>query len=107
VGVQYREAERLAGAEHEQYRITDSWEEVVREWLSEFDDLDAEGDRAGGRNGDRPLHSHEILVGALRMDPKGIKRGDEMRLGAVLAALGYERRVRSMKGRSAKVWVKG
>jgi hypothetical protein len=106
-GVMWEDAERLAKAEHEHYRISDSWEEVVREWLNDFDDLDAEGDRAGGRNGDRPLRSHDILVGALRLDPKGIKRGDEMRLGSVLAALGYERKVRSVEGRNAKVWVKG
>lgn len=106
VGVQYQEAERLAGAEHDKYRITDVWEEVVREWLNTFDDLDAEGDGAGGRNGDRPLHSHEVLVGALRMDPKAIKRGDEMRLGSVLVALGYERKVRKLAGANTKVWVK-
>lgn len=106
-GVEWEAAERLAGAEHEQYRITDAWEDVVREWLDEFDDLDAEGDGAGCRNGDRKLRSHDILVGALRMDPKGIKRGDEMRLGSVLAALGYARKTRKVEGRDAKVWVKG
>lgn len=105
-GVQWQEAERLAEAEHEGFRITDSWEDVVREWLESFDDLDAEGDGAGGCHGDRPLQSHEVLVGALRMDPKGIKRADEMRLGSVLGALGYERRVRRVDGRSSKVWVR-
>ena len=99
-GVLWQEAERLAGAEHDQYRITDSWEEVVREWLTEFDDL------TESHNGDRPLHSHEIMVGALRMDPKGVKRGDEMRLGSVMSALGYGRRVRRVSGRNVKVWVK-
>jgi hypothetical protein len=99
-GVLWQEAERLAGAEHDQYRITDSWEEVVREWLTEFDDL------TESHNGDRPLHSHEIMVGALRMDPKGVKRGDEMRLGSVMSALGYERKSLRVHGRKTKFWVK-
>lgn len=99
-GVEWREAERLAEREHENFRLTDSWEDVVREWLEDFDDL------TGEVNGDRYLHSHEVLVGALRFDPKSIRVGEERRLGTVLTALGYERKVRRVDGRNVKVWVK-
>lgn len=99
-GVMWREAERLAEREHEKFRLTDSWEDVVREWLDDFDDL------TGATNGDRLLHSHEVLVGALRFDPKSIRVGEERRLGAVLTALGYERRTRRIDGRAVKVWVR-
>lgn len=99
-GVQYRVAEELAEGEHEHYRIHDSWEEVVRDWLNEEDEL------MECANGDQQLRSHDILVGALRMDPKGIKRGDEMRLGSVMAALGYVRKNKRDGQRVCKVWVK-
>ena len=99
-GVMWREAEKLAEREHDQFRLTDAWEDVVLEWLDDFDDL------TGAANGDRLLRSHEVLVGALRMDPKSIRVVDERRLGAVLAALGYERRVRRFDGRNTRVWVK-
>ena len=93
-------AEELAEGEHEHYRIHDSWEEVVRDWLNEEDEL------MECANGDQQLRSHDILVGALRMDPKGIKRGDEMRLGSVMAALGYVRKNKRDGQRVCKVWVK-
>lgn len=99
-GVQYRVAEDLAEHEHEHYRIHDSWEEVVRDWLNEEDEL------MECTNGDMQLRSHDILVGALRMDPKGVKRGDEMRLGSVMAALGYIRKNKRAEGRVVKVWAK-
>ena len=38
------------------------------------------------------LLSTEVIQGAIGLDLKNIKRGDEMRMGAVLRKLGFERR---------------
>lgn len=99
-GVLFAQAQRLAEARHADYRIHDSWEEVVREWLESMDDI------TGCAHGEMPLRARDVLVGALRIEPRAIKRGDEMRVGGVLRALGYERRVMKVAKNNAKVWVR-
>jgi hypothetical protein len=37
------------------------------------------------------IHTHEALSGALGMAPGAINKGQEMRMGKVLRALGFER----------------
>ena len=45
------------------------------------------------------------LEGALRMDAKNCKRVDEMRVGEVLRAIGYERRQKRVDGRMQYIYV--
>lgn len=91
-GILYAGAETLARGEHDEYRLRDSWETVVGDWLdSQFADLDGEG-------GGEVFHTtHDILVGALKLEPRAMARRDEMRLGTTMTALGWER-VRRMEG---------
>lgn len=95
-GVDWSGAQQLAHAHHEQYRIRDSWEELVSEWL--------QGDEVWGYDPNKPLRSRDVLVGALRFEPKAIKRGDEMRVAAVLNSLGFTRKNLRVEGQIVKVW---
>ena len=67
----------------EQYRARDAWEEVVDSWLE---------DRWAGHQietGQRLLTSQVILRKALGLEPRDMDRAVAMRLGRVMAALGY------------------
>jgi predicted P-loop ATPase len=102
-GVQYREAERLAAEVHDAYRIRDSWEELVGDWL----DFLMDGDPPDQRNRDQLFTLPDVIRGALRKDPAAITPSEERRLGRVLRGLGFERRRRRVAGQLTSVWVEG
>ena len=83
-GVEWKNAQDLSKEMHDEFSFQDEWEEPVRNWINKplFDD-----DKRGHR-----LLSTEVIQGAIGLDLKNIKRGDEMRMGAVLRKLGFERR---------------
>lgn len=87
-GVQWANAERLGKAVHEEYTFTDAWEESVKKWLA----APLFADDGEVSNLDQPLKIADVLVGSLGFDPKSIKRGDEMRMGALLRNMGYSRK---------------
>jgi hypothetical protein len=85
-GIAWRQAERLARQEHDEFRIVDAWEEPIKQWLN---------DPLFGEEGDNRrefVSTSEILTGAVGLDPKHISRREEMRAGNVLRNLGYVRR---------------
>lgn len=98
-GVDFAEAEKLARLEHHEYRTTDSWEEHVEAWL--------DGEELGGGTprGRDFLTTSEVLAGAVGLDARSVKRVDEMRIGKVLRALGFERAVKWSDGKSLRVWL--
>lgn len=85
-GIAWRKAEQLARQEHDEFRIVDPWEELIKQWLSDplFDENDGKT-RAF-------VTTSEILAGAVGLDLKHVGRREEMRAGNVLRNLGYERR---------------
>ena len=86
-GVHYAQVEALAGDAQQGHTMSDSWAEVVSNWLREPDAL------TGKAPCERPhLRLSTVLREALRFEDKQIKRSDEMRAGAVLRGLGYERK---------------
>lgn len=93
VGIDYQDAEQLAGAVHDDHTIRDSWEEAVNQWLDEPDSLTGEYPRT--RNF---LRVGDVLKGALGYEAKHINRRDEIRAGAVLRALGYARKKSRIDG---------
>lgn len=83
-GVEWQAAQKLAETVHDEFAFQDEWEEPVRNWLNKpFFDDDMRGQR---------LLSSEVIQGAIGLDLKNIKRADEMRMGAVLRKLGFDRR---------------
>lgn len=85
LGVDWREAEALAEAEHANFMATDSWGESVARWMDE-----------PGLDGEKPrtrkfLRIGEVLHGAIGLNPRDVKRRDEMRMGDLLRTMGMER----------------
>lgn len=95
--VLWREAYTLAKLEHGKFKVSDSWEEPIADWLAR-EDMD-------GPRADQPIRLVDVLLSALGFSVQKITRKDELRVGKVLLKLGYEKRVRRVGGRNAKVWV--
>lgn len=85
-GVQWADAERLAIHEHDEYKIEDSWETAVKQWLTD----PLFGDEPGFTR--EFVTTADVLVGAFGFDPKQITRREEMRVAGVLKVLGYARK---------------
>ncbi|MCM8595157.1 VapE domain-containing protein [Accumulibacter sp.] len=98
-GVAWSDAERLARDQHQAHMITDSWEDIVREWL---DQVGADGVKNASR---RFLRLNDVLRFALNFDTKNITRREELRVGRVLTTIGYEKKVVREGDKLFKAWV--
>lgn len=82
-------------AEHrdasETYAVIDPWEDIIRAAIDTMPEGDA-------------ITTKQLLVGTLAIEPGRIRKPDEMRLGAVLRRLGYERRVIRDGSEVKRVW---
>ena len=98
-GVEWSEAEKLGRESHEDHMISDPWEDTIRSWLDQ-DGID------GIKNADRAfLRSSQVLKYALNFDDKHVSRKEELRLGKVFRALGYEKGVTRENGKLIKAWL--
>jgi hypothetical protein len=90
-GVDWQEAQELARAEHSRWKVQDVWEPQVREWLEET----------------KPPHVQvrDIAVGALGIDLRVLRKGDEMRICKILRGLGWEKSQNRVDGVKAVRWV--
>ena len=91
-GVDYQEAEKLAAHEHAAFTIHDSWEDAIHKWLEE----------------DAPtvISSAAIFMEVLHMATREVGRPQEMRLGKAMAALGYKKSRKMVKGERGTFWAK-
>lgn len=104
-GVLHADAERLAEAEHEDYRVEDPWEEIIGRWLEEPDVAAEVGAGDGTRNGDRPLTVPEIAQGALGLRAEYFGAFAAGRIRSVLKEMGYTyRSVQREDGKRARRW---
>lgn len=87
IGIDYQDAEGLAGAVHDDHTIRDHWEEAIDLWLDEPDPLTGDTPRAR-----KFLRLGDVLKGALGLDSKHVARREESRAASALRALGYERK---------------
>lgn len=94
-GVHFRDAEELAKVKHADHMITDSWEGPIGNWLS----LNANG-------GVDPVKVGDVLHGALGIEARYVKRGDEMRCADVLKKLGLIRKKTRVGRETVWMWVK-
>jgi predicted P-loop ATPase len=99
-GVEWREAQALAEGVHDDYRVTDTWEEVIERWL-ETPDLDGTLPGADG------FSTHDVLTQALCFREHAVKRADEMRAAKVLKALGFRNKVQKDGGKAVRRWSRG
>lgn len=102
-GVQFREAERLAGPMHEMYASADVWEEAIKTWLDQENDFDEAG-HGGAKWCETPFTTLDVAVGALRLQVGQVHGGNARRLGAILRKLGYKQKTTRLKGQEKPVF---
>jgi len=98
-GVEWREAQALAEGVHDDYRVTDTWEDAIEKWL-ETPDLD------GTLPGAEGFKTHDVLTQALYCREHAIKRADETRVAKVLRTLGFCQKVQKDGRKSVRRWVR-
>jgi predicted P-loop ATPase len=100
-GVAFQDAERLAQDVHDEHTITEPWADSVADWLDAPDAL----------SGDTPrtrefLQVHEVARDCLHIEARNLKRVDQMQIGKILRAQGYEAGRVFQNGKQMRVWVK-
>lgn len=84
-GLLFEKAESLGKLNRGDFIIADSWQDAVLDYLESPNELDET--KPSDAEFVRTL---DIARYALAIDPRSLKRLDEMRIGAVMRALGYE-----------------
>ena len=106
-GVMWEDAERLAGAEHGDFEVEDSWGDTLQQWM--HTDAPSESVAVNGRAGswlEAGFTVREALIYGLGFEAKLINRAAEMRVATALKTIGL-RRIRpphSGKGARPRVW---
>lgn len=101
-GVQWREALTLGADKHDQYKVTDAWQDTIERWLA-LDDMD---ESVGVPRGARPFKTESVLVSALGLSLDRVGMREQKRAASVLRRLGYEKR-RATRAEGGKfVWEK-
>jgi predicted P-loop ATPase len=98
-GILWRDAERLARAEHYKFEVHDPWCDTISEWLNQPADLNFAPLAKGY------LTVAEVLRDCFMMDPSRRSPREMQRIGKVLVALGYHKRNKRVGGKQVKVWV--
>lgn len=101
-GIRWQDAERLAEDVHEEFSFRDAWEEKVKAWFYDSDDLFGGPELANLRE---HATSAEALVGALGYEPRSITRREEMRIASVFTKLGFVQRRISVNGEQKWRWL--
>lgn len=78
---------------HENYRVVDEWENLVRAWLDE-----------PAQKLKEMFTMWEVASGALEMEKDLFDQGKQNRLGACLNKLGLERKIKKIDGKSQRRW---
>ena len=99
-GIAYQAAEELAEPIHKEHMITDPWAGEIVKWLTTPDTL------TGGCPRVRSfLRVGDVAREALRLEPKQIGKGEEMRICNSLREIGYRRKKMRISGVSTWVWL--
>jgi predicted P-loop ATPase len=98
-GIVWREAQRLAEAEHADFSIQDTWVDDIDEWLhrEEFGRRPVDGEF---------LLMKEVLRDGLRLEKTDKARANQMRAADALRRLGYAPQTKWLNNRPQRVWVK-
>jgi hypothetical protein len=104
-GVAWADAERLAAPMHEEFGMTDMWEDPIGAWLDGADGLVEEvsenqtESRGAAAQG---VQLSEIAAGALGIAIKDMTMMTQRRIGAIIRKLGYTRHKITIQG--VRVW---
>lgn len=105
-GLLWADAERIGAEHHELYMMRDAWYDVICDWLDRPEGLDGEGQRPAEREYLRVI---DVARDALNIDPRQLKRVDELKIADTLKAVGYENKTKRVYiggvKKLAKVWI--
>lgn len=99
-GIRWQDAERLAGAQHDNFVVRDAWEELVGDWLQAACPL------TGRLNGEAVFSAVDILLKVVAMDAKSMTQAHKDRMARVLKELGYEQSRVTVNGIRKRVYKK-
>jgi predicted P-loop ATPase len=85
-GVDWEDAQKLGLEEHEEFKVSDSWDTAVERWLQE-DQLMGPSPAAQGW-----VTTSDALSGAVNIPLQHQDKAKEMRMGKVLRSLGWTRK---------------
>jgi len=88
-GVEWAAAERLARAEHGQFKVVDEWAEPVQVWLA---------------SNPGPVKLSDVAFKALGIPAVRMTRQEQLRIADVLRELGYSKRDVRASGEKFKAW---
>lgn len=98
-GVEFEEAEKLAEDVHPEFMIRDPWDEVFEQWLETSDELS--GETPASR---KFLLLQDVARECFNLDIRNMDRKHERRIGDVLRAKNYDRKVVWYEGKTVKAW---
>jgi hypothetical protein len=102
-GVLWKDAEALAKINQSNHMIVDAWYEVVQDWLISKNLLPQYGSDI---DVDAFVTTNQVLVEAIKMEPRQIDRRSEMRAADVLNSLGFIKAgSRRVNGKSKNAFV--
>lgn len=94
-GIRWRGAASLAAAQHEGYKISDNWADIVEQWVKDHGSADS-------------LKISDVLLQAIGLDARHVTRVHEQRAARILGDLGYKNttvRV-GLEKKVTRMWVK-
>lgn len=115
-GVEWQEAQALAGAEHAEFADEDDWADVVRRWMHEpaggADGGELVSSEAGGGDtswAQRGFTAREALVFGVGINTANLNHSTKKRMAEILRGLGLtpKRGSRAGGGRSNRIWRMG
>jgi predicted P-loop ATPase len=96
----YDMANNLASEIHQEYMMSDVWEDVIARWLDTDDAV------AGKPSTCDFLQVTRILSEALNVNSNNMRKIDAMRVASILKKLGYKKHVKRVNGINTKVWMR-
>ena len=110
-GVRWREAEALAKAEHDAFKVTDEWTPLIERWLEGTATVALQGDPHAERITGRPRQEDpftimEVARHCLHLPEERVDRKVQLRIGKVLKSLGFIKTQLWQGGKKIKRWVR-
>jgi hypothetical protein len=110
-GVRWRDAETLAKAEHDAFKVTDEWTPLIERWLEGTATVALQGDPHAERITGRPRQEDpftimEVARHCLHLPEERVDRKVQLRIGKVLKSLGFIKTQLWKDGKKIKRWIR-
>jgi hypothetical protein len=97
-GIAWRDAEALARAEHDRFKLTDPWQDSIEAWLQQPSKPDGPPWGAG------TFRLADVAAGAIVRPLAALGMAEQKRIAAALRNLGFEKDAGRINGTNGKLW---